>query len=190
MGLGGPAPGPCLLLHEQLNVIVRRLATAIGANEKGMEQNAFQALQYGQTEGYQPLPEMIARHIARYGIRAKTENVLITTGSQQALDLIGKLLINPGDRILVEAPTYLGALQAFNLYGAEYLSIPCDQLAQTTFGKILLLHLPPANVIAQSVGLAIVLCSVWIHSGRSIGLGVSMVLVGHIWGWHKVNQAL
>lgn len=97
------------------------------ACQKVLEQNAFQALQYGQTEGYQPLREMIARHIARYGIKAQTENVLITTGSQQALDLIGKLLINPGDRILVEAPTYLGALQAFNLYGAEYLSVPCDE---------------------------------------------------------------
>src|SRR5262249_42303696 len=63
----------------------------------------------------------------RYGIRAKVENVLITTGSQQALDLIGKLLINPGDRILVEAPTYLGALQAFNVYGADYVSVPIDQ---------------------------------------------------------------
>jgi 2-aminoadipate transaminase len=55
---------------------------------------------------------MIARHIARYRIKARTENVLITTGFQQVLDLIGKLLINPADRILVEAPTYLGALQA------------------------------------------------------------------------------
>ena len=58
------------------------------------------ALQYGATEGYEPLREMIARHIARYGIKAKSENVLITSGSQQALDLIGKLLINPGDRVL------------------------------------------------------------------------------------------
>ena len=97
------------------------------ACQQVLEQHASQALQYGETEGYQPLREMIARHIARYGIKARTENVLITTGSQQALDLIGKLLINPGDRILVEAPTYLGALQAFNLYGAEYLSVPCDE---------------------------------------------------------------
>jgi 2-aminoadipate transaminase len=97
------------------------------ACQKVLEQNASQALQYGETAGYQPLRDMIARHIVRYGIKARTENVLITTGSQQALDLIGKLLINPGDRILVEAPTYLGALQAFNLYGAEYLSVPCDE---------------------------------------------------------------
>jgi 2-aminoadipate transaminase len=91
-----------------------------------LEQNAKLALQYGTTEGYEPLREMIARHTSRYGIKAKTENVLITAGSQQALDLIGKLLINPGDRILVEAPTYLGALQAFNVYGAEYVSVPSD----------------------------------------------------------------
>ena len=84
------------------------------------------ALQYGETEGYAPLREMIARHISRYGIRAHIENVLITSGSQQALDLIGKLFINPGDRILVEAPTYMGALQAFSIYGANYVSVPCD----------------------------------------------------------------
>lgn len=96
------------------------------ACRKVLELNGHQALQYGASEGYEPLREMIARHIARYGIRANTENVLITSGSQQALDLIGKLLINPGDRILVEAPTYLGALQAFNVYGAEYVSVPSD----------------------------------------------------------------
>jgi 2-aminoadipate transaminase len=85
-----------------------------------------QALQYGATEGYEPLREMIARHTTRYGVKAKPENVLITSGSQQALDLIGKLLINSGDRVLVEAPTYLGALQAFNAYGAEYICVPSD----------------------------------------------------------------
>jgi 2-aminoadipate transaminase len=96
------------------------------ACKRVLEQNAVMALQYGETEGYKPLRDMIARHTARYGVKAQAENVLITTGSQQALDLIGKLLINPGDRVLVEAPTYLGALQAFNVYGAEYLSVPCD----------------------------------------------------------------
>ena len=97
------------------------------ACRKVLEQNVSQALQYGETEGYNPLREMIARHTSRYGVKAQTENVLITTGSQQALDLIGKLLINAGDRVLVEAPTYLGALQAFNVYGAEYVSVPCDE---------------------------------------------------------------
>ncbi len=92
-----------------------------------LEKQASQALQYGATEGYAPLREMIAWHTSRYGVNAKAENVLITSGSQQALDLIGKLLINSGDRVLVEAPTYLGALQAFNVYGAEYISVLSDQ---------------------------------------------------------------
>jgi 2-aminoadipate transaminase len=97
------------------------------ACSKVLEKNAKIALQYGATEGYEPLREMIARHTSRYGVKAKPEHVLITAGSQQALDLIGKLLINPGDRVLVEAPTYLGALQAFNVYGAEYLCVPSDE---------------------------------------------------------------
>lgn len=91
-----------------------------------LERHGPQALQYGPTEGYEPLREMIARNISRYGILAETENVLITSGSQQALDLIGKLLINSGDRVLVEAPTYLGAIQAFNVYGAQFISVPLD----------------------------------------------------------------
>jgi len=97
-----------------------------GACQKVLQEKPHLALQYGATEGYEPLREMVARHIARYGIKAKSENVLITSGSQQALDLIGKLLINPGDRVLVEAPTYLGAVQAFNVYGADYVSVPSD----------------------------------------------------------------
>jgi 2-aminoadipate transaminase len=91
-----------------------------------LQERGRAALQYSPTEGYEPLREMIARNLQRYGIPASAENVLITSASQQALDLIGKLLINPGDRVLVEAPTYLGALQAFSLYGAEYLSVPDD----------------------------------------------------------------
>lgn len=96
------------------------------ACHKVLAQQASLALQYGATEGYQPLRELIADNMARYGIKAKVENVLMTSGSQQALDLIGKLFINTGDRVLVEAPTYLGALQAFNVYGAEYVSVPSD----------------------------------------------------------------
>jgi 2-aminoadipate transaminase len=97
------------------------------ACDRVLQQQPHLALQYGATEGYEPLREMIARHVGRYGIKVKTENVLITSGSQQALDLIGKLLINPGDLVLVEAPTYLGALQAFDVYGAEYVSVRSDE---------------------------------------------------------------
>lgn len=96
------------------------------ACHKVLAEQGPMALQYGPTEGYEPLRELIANNMARYGIKAKVENVLITSGSQQALDLIGKLFINRGDRVLLEAPTYLGALQAFNIYGAEYVSVPID----------------------------------------------------------------
>jgi len=96
------------------------------ACHKVLADHAASALQYGTTEGHEPLRELIANNMARYGIKAKVENVLITSGSQQALDLIGKLFINRGDRVLVEAPTYLGALQAFNVYGAEYVPVPID----------------------------------------------------------------
>jgi len=90
------------------------------------------ALQYGATEGYTPLREMIARYASRIDIEISVENILITTGSQQALDLLGKIFINRGDRILVENPTYLGALQAWNAYGAEYVTVPSDENGMIT----------------------------------------------------------
>jgi len=102
------------------------------ACQRVLQDYGAQALQYGTTEGYQPLREQIARHTARYGIQVGPENILITSGSQQALDLIGKILINRGDRILVESPTYLGALQAWNAYGAEYVTVPMDKSGMNT----------------------------------------------------------
>lgn len=117
ISFAGGLPAPDVFPVDRFQEACRRV----------LEVNGHQALQYSATEGYEPLREMIARHTSRYGIKAKTENVLITSGSQQALDLIGKLLINPGDRVLVEAPTYLGALQAFSVYGAEYTSVESDQ---------------------------------------------------------------
>lgn len=102
------------------------------ACDRVLREHGAQALQYSTTEGYVPLREMIARHTCRYGIEVNTDNILITTGSQQALDLIGKIFINPGDRILVESPTYLGALQAWNAYSAEYIAVPADQDGMNT----------------------------------------------------------
>ncbi len=96
------------------------------ATDRVLRDHGTTALQYTTTEGYRPLRELLVRHMGRYGVDVKPENVLVTSGSQQALDLIGKLLINPGDRVLVEAPTYLGALQAFNAYQADYLPVPID----------------------------------------------------------------
>jgi 2-aminoadipate transaminase len=84
------------------------------------------ALQYGGTEGFLPLRELLVRHMARYGIAVTPDNVLVTSGSQQGLDLVGRLFVNPGDRVLTEAPTYLGALQAWNACQPEYLSVPID----------------------------------------------------------------
>ena len=86
-----------------------------------------QALQYSTTEGYPPLREMIARHTARYSVEVTADNILITSGSQQALDFIGRLFINRGDYIVVESPTYLGALQAWNAYGAQYIPVRADE---------------------------------------------------------------
>jgi 2-aminoadipate transaminase len=80
------------------------------------------ALQYSATEGYLPLREWIAE---RYGVRVS--QVLITTGSQQALDLLGKALIDPDSPVLVETPTYLGALQSFSLYEPRYVQVPTDE---------------------------------------------------------------
>ena len=96
------------------------------AIDRVLAESGKQALQYGPTEGCRKLREMIVRHTARYGIVVELENILITSASQQALDLLGKVFINPGDRIVVENPTYLGALQAWNMYQAEYVGVPMD----------------------------------------------------------------
>lgn len=97
------------------------------ASEKVLTEHGAKALQYGATEGYMPLRSLIVKQMARYGIHAREDNILLTSGSQQALDMIGRLLINPGDKILVESPTYLGALQAWSAYQARYVMTPIDQ---------------------------------------------------------------
>lgn len=102
------------------------LAECRAACERVLAENGAAALQYSTTEGYVPLREMIVRHMARYGVRAEIDNVLITSGSQQALDLVGKLLLAPGDGVVVEEPTYLGGLQAFRTYEPRFVSVPVD----------------------------------------------------------------
>ncbi len=86
-----------------------------------------QSLQYGATEGYRPLRELIARRTSTDGHVVSVENVLITSGSQQALDLLGKVFLDVGDRVLLESPTYLAVLQAWNAYEATYLELPLDE---------------------------------------------------------------
>ncbi len=97
-----------------------------------LEKKGPEVLQYGSTDGYVPLREMVSRYNIRSGMNIDISNILITTGSQQALDLLGKIFINRGDRILVESPTYLGALQAWNAYGAEYITVPVDEYGMRT----------------------------------------------------------
>lgn len=85
------------------------------------------ALQYGPTEGYMPLRAMVAQHMGRLGAPVAAEQVLITSGSQQALDLLGRLLIDPGAPVLVEDPTYLGALQAWRPHNPQFVTVPVDE---------------------------------------------------------------
>jgi 2-aminoadipate transaminase len=84
------------------------------------------ALQYGPTDGYAPLREWIAARLSTTGARIEPANVLLTNGSQQGLDLLGKALLDEGDVVAVETPTYLGALQALSQYFPRYLELPCD----------------------------------------------------------------
>ena len=85
-----------------------------------------EALQYAASEGFAPLREWVAGQLAAQGLAATAAQVLITTGSQQGLDLVGKVLIDAGSRVAVEAPTYLGALQAFAPYEPEFVEVACD----------------------------------------------------------------
>jgi 2-aminoadipate transaminase len=91
-----------------------------------LESDGAQALQYGPSEGYRPLRTLIADRLSQFGIGCTCDDLLITNGSQQALDLIAKMLLDPGDAVLLEKPTYLGALQAFNQYQATYAVVGMD----------------------------------------------------------------
>ena len=97
-----------------------------GATERALISSLSTAFQYGNSEGYGPLRDLIAQRSKAKGIKLDASDLLITTGSQQAIDLITRVLVNPGDRVAVEAPTYLGALQAFQFQGADVLPVPTD----------------------------------------------------------------
>ena len=97
------------------------------ASQQALQDEPGAALQYGATEGYQPLREQLAQFMASKGAQdVAPENLIVTTGSQPALDLLGKTLINPGDKVIVEGPTFLATIQCFRLYGAELISAPID----------------------------------------------------------------
>jgi 2-aminoadipate transaminase len=116
ISFAGGLPAPEVFPLDEVEEAVHRV----------LAEHGRAALQYSTTEGYKPLRELLCRHMARYGIEVGPDNVLITSGAQQALDLVGRLFLNPGDHVVTEAPTFLGALQAFTAYQAEYVSVPID----------------------------------------------------------------
>lgn len=99
---------------------IAQSSAAVLANNPGP------VLQYGATEGYQPLREGISGFMANKGATVAPDGLIVTTGSQQALDLIGKTMISPGDKVIVEAPTFLATIQCFRLYGAHIIGAPID----------------------------------------------------------------
>jgi DNA-binding transcriptional MocR family regulator len=97
------------------------------ASNQALTEEPGAALQYGATEGYQPLREQLAAFMQSKGATAvEPEKLVVTTGSQQALDLLGKTMISPGDKVIVEGPTFLATIQCFRLYGAQLISAPVD----------------------------------------------------------------
>ncbi len=96
------------------------------ATERVLRDTPREALQYAASEGYAPLREWVAAELAPQGLQVSPDQVLITTGSQQGLDLVGKVLLDPGSTVAVESPTYLGALQAYAPYEPEFVAVEGD----------------------------------------------------------------
>jgi DNA-binding transcriptional MocR family regulator len=116
ISFAGGFPDPALFDVEGIKASSDAVLTA----------NPGPVLQYGATEGYGPLREGISAFMANKGATVKPEGLIVTTGSQQALDLIGKCMISPGDKVIVEAPTFLATIQCFRLYGAQIINAPID----------------------------------------------------------------
>ena len=116
ISFAGGLPAPELFPVEEISRALQEVLASQGGP----------ALQYGVTEGYVPLREWIAARLRARGTASSSEQVLITTGSQQGIDLVAKLFLDPGDAVAVEAPTYVAALQAFAAYEADLLEVPGD----------------------------------------------------------------
>ena len=115
ISFAGGLPNPALFPVQEI----------AAAAQKVLQNNGHEALQYSTTEGYGPLREYIAqRYARRFGLPVDPAHILITTGSQQGLDLIAKVLLNPGDPVLLERPGYLGAIQTFTLYEPTFHTVP------------------------------------------------------------------
>ncbi|MEQ1806736.1 MAG: PLP-dependent aminotransferase family protein [Burkholderiaceae bacterium] len=129
------------------------------ATQRVLRDQPREALQYAASEGFGPLREWVAAELAAQGLVADASQVLITTGSQQGLDLAGKVLIDAGSRVAVESPTYLGALQAFAPYEPEIVSVECDAHGP----------LPEGLALAQGARFLYMLPNFQNPSGRCIG---------------------
>ncbi len=116
ISFAGGLPAPNLFPIERLREAADTVLTQRGA----------EALQYGTTEGYGPLREWVAAQLQATGAAVTPEQVQIMSGSQQALDLLGKVFLEPGDTVVVAAPTYMGALRAFDAYEVSYIGVPTD----------------------------------------------------------------
>ncbi len=116
ISFGGGMPAPELFpvreIEEACNFLLRESPKSV--------------LQYSTTEGHRPLREYLVDTMTKYSIQCSADNILITTGSQQALDLIGKIFIDTGTYVLTERPTYLGAIQSWRAYEAEFVTVPID----------------------------------------------------------------
>lgn len=116
VSFAGGLPDPQLFPERELSGAFSQALTSAGA----------QCLQYASAAGYQPLRSKIAHFLRRDGVPATADTVMLTQGAQQALDLTARLFINPGDGLVIEGPTYAGALAAFDTYQPHYLSIPVE----------------------------------------------------------------
>ncbi len=117
ISFGGGMPAPETFPYEDVARVCQKVLQEQGAT----------ALQYGQTEGYNPLRDYIAEvMMAEMGLHARRDNVLITTGGLQVSDLLPKVLVDPGDAIVVEEPTFLGSLASFSPYRPRYITVPLD----------------------------------------------------------------
>ncbi|VVD77551.1 PLP-dependent aminotransferase family protein [Pandoraea terrigena] len=116
ISFAGGLPSPCALPVERLQAAVQRI----------LQRDAVAALQYGPSEGYLPLRETIAERLSKRGAAVSPSQVLVTTGSQQGLDLVARILVDPGSSVLIETPTYLGAVQALAQYEPVFEEVPAD----------------------------------------------------------------
>ncbi len=116
ISFAGGSPGTSLLPVD----IVDDLYGALSTSAKRT------AMQYGATEGYQPLIAEIGRYLESKGISTKDQGLIVTTGAQQAINLVAKVFLDPGDVVVTEYPSFIGALAAFKSYGAETVGVPMD----------------------------------------------------------------